>query len=98
MDREHVLSKDCWCNPDVESFRSAPKSRVSQMKRNNHRQWFHRLIHAKCWNCNVSLVAVNDMDGKRCPMCLTFYNQTVVGHLETKRRSRWWTSAWSAES
>lgn len=68
------------------------------MKRINHRQWFHRLIHRKCWNCNVPLEPVVDRDGRRCPLCLTFYGETLMVHLERKVRRRWWTSPWSAVS
>lgn len=65
-------------------------------KRINHRQWFHRLIHRKCWNCNVPLEYVNTADGRRCPMCLTFYPETLQIARERRVRDCWWLSPWSA--
>jgi hypothetical protein len=65
------------------------------VKRITHRQWWHRLIHRKCWNCNVALEHVADLDGRRCPMCLTFYGETIMVAHERNIRARWWLSPWT---
>ena len=67
-------------------------------KRINHRQWWHRLTHRKCWNCNVRLEYVIDRDGRRCPMCLTFYSETAMVAHERRVLSRWWLRPWRAEA
>ena len=70
--------------------------RVPRRKRVSYRQWFHRLIHRKCWNCNVPLEYVNDRDGRICPWCKMFYPETLQVAREARVRARWWTSPWSA--
>lgn len=70
----------------------------TRRKRIKPRQWWHRLIHRKCWYCDVPLAYVEDKDGRRCPMCLTFYSETAMAAHEQKVRAVWWLKSWKAVS
>lgn len=54
------------------------------------------MTRRKCWNCDVPLQYVIDRDGRRCPMCLTFYSETVMVAHESRVRARWWLRPWRA--
>jgi hypothetical protein len=56
------------------------------VKRINDRQWWHRLTHRKCWNCNVPLTLSLYRDGRECSMCHRFYSETVMVAWERKGR------------
>lgn len=65
-------------------------------KRINHRQWFHRLIHRKCWNCNVPLRRLNTAYVSVCDMCGQEYPEIVMhAHERNIRRNSWWRSPWA---
>lgn len=69
---------------------------TTHRKRINHRQWWHRLIHRKCWNCDVPLDYVMDRDGRVCAICHVFYSETLMVTHERTVRARWWLNPWRA--
>ena len=71
---------------------------MRQRKRINSRQWWHRLVNRKCWNCDVPLEYVQAYDGRSCPRCLTFYSETALVAHESRVRSVWRLRPWRAAS
>lgn len=69
---------------------SEKQDAARRRKRITPRQWFHRLIHRKCWNCNVPLEYVNDRYGRVCPCCQTFYSEMAMITHEKRIRAVWW--------
>lgn len=55
----------------------------------NQRQWWHRLLARKCWNCDVPLECVSSAYGRKCPICLTFYSETMMFAHEHRVRDGW---------
>lgn len=54
----------------------------------NRRQWRHRVLHAKCWRCDVPLVAVEHALVRRCPTCGSEYPEAVrLGYVWDIRHS-----------
>ena len=55
-----------------------------RFKRLNPRQWWHRLTHRLCWNCNVPLVPSQTHYASDCPNCGTRYPEVVMLAHERK--------------